>query len=97
MAQSNATKDNRTDQANLYPENVNINISALKKTPRQSGFSKTEIHPASSVSLRSKKSGFANNDLSVPINSAIFFQHSNQRLIEEDYEIGEVLGQGAYG
>lgn len=104
MGQSIATKDIRSENAPLKADRININLAALQKAPCQSGFAKIEqnskenLNPHSSVSLLSRKSGaFLSKDLSGPINSAIFFQHSNLRKLDEDYDVGEILGQGAYG
>jgi calcium-dependent protein kinase len=49
----------------------------------------------SSNTLLSRKS--ITKDIEGPINSSIFFQHSENRKLTDDYIIGKVIGQGAYG
>lgn len=45
--------------------------------------------------MLSKKSN--TRDIEGPINSSIFFQHSENRKLTDDYIVGKVIGQGAYG
>ena len=48
----------------------------------------------SSNTLLSKKS---HKDIEGPINSSVFFRHDESRKLSDDYYIGKVIGQGAYG
>lgn len=36
-------------------------------------------------------------DIEIPISSAIFFKHLDDRKLVDDYLVGQKLGEGAYG
>ena len=42
-------------------------------------------------------SSTGNRDLNVKINPALFVSRINKRDVTEDFEVGKILGQGAYG
>lgn len=47
------------------------------------------------TSIRSKAS--ITKDIEGPINNQMFFQHSSNKRLTDDYTVGKVIGQGAYG
>lgn len=85
VAQSMATKDQRTE---IPPRNLEDKKESKcpDVTPRKKNSSHT---------LLSKRSN--TKDIEGPINSSIFFQHSEKRKLTDDYKIGKTVGQGAYG
>ena len=42
-------------------------------------------------------SSTGHRDLNVKINPALFVSRINKRDVTEDFEVGKILGQGAYG
>jgi serine/threonine protein kinase len=52
---------------------------------------------ASRPTFKNKKSSIVDQDLMAPISNAIFFKHFNKKELKEDYIVGKVIGQGAYG
>jgi len=57
--------------------------------------SKSKQHSTRSVTTY--KSEKAERDIEGHIDNAIFFKHSENKNLRDDYDIGKVIGTGAYG